>query len=105
MRHLLDAGGYDVAEESLGRDALGRLGREHFDLLVVDLHLPDISGLDVCRRAREQSGYAEVPILLVSAVFETDEASRLASEAGANAFLPDSADGDAFVGAVRKALA
>jgi CheY-like chemotaxis protein len=105
MRLLLDAGGFDVAEESLGRDALGRLGRERFDLLVIDLHLQDISGLDVCRRAREQAGYAAIPILLVSAVSEVDEATRLASEAGANAFLPDSADGDAFVGAVRKALA
>jgi len=104
MRYLLDDGGFDVAEESLGREALGRLGRERFDLLVVDLHLPDISGLDVCRRAREQSGYASVPILLMSAVSEADEASKLASDAGATAFLPDSADGDAFVGAVRKAL-
>jgi CheY-like chemotaxis protein len=104
MRLLLDDGGFDVAEESLGREALSRLGRERFDLLVIDLHLPDISGLDVCRRAHEHAGYETVPVLLMSAVSETDEATRLAAEAGATAFVPDSADGDTFVGAVRKAL-
>lgn len=104
MRLLLDDGGFDVAEESLGRDAVRRLSHERFDLAVVDLHLPDISGLEVCRGIRKSEHSAAMPILMVSAVSEAEEAERLARDAGANAFVADGADGDEFVRAVRQTL-
>ena len=104
MRLLLDDGGFEVAEEMLGREALRRVQHEHFDLAVVDLHLPDISGLDVCRGIRGNAEHAAMPILMVSAVSETDEAERLAKDAGATAFVSDGADGAAFVQAVRQTL-
>jgi CheY-like chemotaxis protein len=105
MRLLLDDGGFEVAEESLGRDAMRRLSRETFDLLVIDLHLPDVSGLDVCRSVKADPATAALPILAVSAVSDNAEAGRVAREAGAAAFVADDADADAFVAAVRGALA
>ena len=104
MRLLMDAGGFDVAEESLGRDAVSRLSRERFDLLVIDMHLPDLSGLDVCRALKTDPRTAGVPILAVSAVSDRDQAERGARDAGAAAFITDEADADAFVAAVRDVL-
>ena len=104
MRILMDDGGYDVAEESLGRDALRRAASERFDLVVCDLHLPDISGLDVCRGIKQAPATARLPVLMVSAVTETDKAEKLAKDAGANAFVQDSEDAAAFLAAVRQAL-
>jgi CheY-like chemotaxis protein len=104
MRLLLDEGDFDVAEETLGRDAIRRVAQERFDLAVVDLHLPDISGLDVCRGIRENASTAALPVLMVSAVSETDEAERLSRTAGATGFVSDAADGAAFVRAVRDTL-
>lgn len=104
MRLLLDDGAFDVAEESLGRDAVRRLSREAFDLLVIDLHLPDISGLDVCRSVKADPATAGLPILAVSAVSDQAEAERVACEAGAIAFIADDAEADAFVAAVRDAV-
>jgi len=105
MRLLLDAGGFDVAEASMGREAVRRIAGERFDLLVVDLHLPDVSGLDVCRMLKEDPQTAAVPILAVSAVSDAADAARLAHDAGASGFVADEADGDAFLAAVRSALA
>jgi len=105
MRLLLDDGRFEVAEEILGRDAVKRLGRERFDLLVVDLHLPDVSGLDVCRSVRSDARFATLPILAVSAVADTDDASRAARDAGASGFVADEADGPAFIAAVNGVLA
>lgn len=104
MRLLLDDGGFDVAEESMGRDAVRRIAQERFDLAVVDLHLPDISGLDVCRGIRGGAQNQALPILMVSAVSETGQAERLAKDAGATAYVADDADGDTFVRAVREAI-
>ena len=104
MRLLMDAGGFDVAEESLGRDALSRLSRERFDLLVIDFHLPDLSGLEVCRTIKADPRTAGLPILAVSAVSDREQAERAAQDAGASAFIGDEADADAFVAAVRDLL-
>lgn len=104
MRILLDDGAFDVAEESLGRDAVRRTAGERFDLVVLDLHLPDISGLDACRGIKADARSAGIPVLMVSAVSETDEAVRLAREAGAAAFVSDGADTEAFLAAVRQAI-
>jgi len=104
MRLLLDDGSFDVAEETLGREAVRRLGHERFDLLVVDMHLPDISGLDVCHSVKGDPKTAGLPILADSAVADSSEAQRNALDAGATAFIADEADGDAFVAAVRDVL-
>jgi CheY-like chemotaxis protein len=104
MRVLLDAGGFDVAEESMGRDAVRRAGRERFDLLVVDLHLPDVSGLDVCRALKDDPSTAAVPVLAVSAVVDAVEADRAARDAGAAGYVADEVDADGFLHAVRSVL-
>jgi CheY-like chemotaxis protein len=104
MRLLLDDGGFEVAEESLGRDAVKRLAQDRFDVIVVDLHLPDISGLDVCRAIRADAIHRKVPILVMSAVSEAEQAEKLARDAGATAFLPDGPDGGVFVDAVRRVI-
>ncbi len=103
-RLLLDAGGFDVAEEMLGREALKRLAAEHFDLLIVDLHLPDVSGLDVCRALKATGSAAPLAILAVSAVTDSVEATRAAAAAGASAYVADDVDAAAFLAAVHGAL-
>jgi CheY-like chemotaxis protein len=63
MRILLDDGGVEVAEEFLGREAMRRTGTERVDLVLVDQHLPDIRGLDVCRSRKSDSGMNGVPVV------------------------------------------
>jgi CheY-like chemotaxis protein len=104
MRILLDAG-FDVAEESLGREAVRRIASERFDILIVDMHLPDIGGLDVCRQVRGASQTSLLPILAVSAVSDSEDAERVSREAGASAFVSDESDQETFLNAVRGALA
>jgi len=104
MRLLLEDGRFDVAEESMGREAVRRLAAERFDALVVDIHLPDVSGLDVCRTLRADPRTARLPILAVSAVADKPEAERAAHDAGATAFITDEAESDAFVAAVHHLL-
>jgi CheY-like chemotaxis protein len=105
MRILSEDGGFEVVEEFLGRPAVQRAMNEQVDVVLVDLHLPDITGLEVCRAIRENPSTATLPVLLISAVAERDEATRLAEASGANGFLPDTVEPAALVAAIRKALA
>jgi two-component system response regulator RegX3 len=60
----LDREGFDVAIARDGQQAMALFGKETFDIVLLDLMLPKLSGLDVCRQIRASS---EVPIIIVSA--------------------------------------
>ena len=64
VSEYLGAAGFDVATVASGAAALERLGREPCDALVLDLTLPDIDGLEVCRRLRAKWN---TPVLMLTA--------------------------------------
>jgi DNA-binding response OmpR family regulator len=76
----LSRGGYDVAHVTTGRDALSR---DDPDVVLLDLGLPDIDGVEICRQLRERSGVA---IIVVTARGEEPE-RVLALDAGADDYL------------------
>jgi two-component system catabolic regulation response regulator CreB len=55
---------FEVTHTLTGADALAAAGREHFDFAILDIGLPDMTGLDVCRRLRETSS---IPVLFLTA--------------------------------------
>jgi len=62
-RYALDRGGYEVIEAADGREALSRFRVHAIDLVVLDVLMPELDGLDVCRALRESS---QVPIVFLS---------------------------------------
>lgn len=66
----LEAGGFRVITASDGEEGLERLLAERPDLVVLDLMLPKINGMDVCAIIRERS---EVPIVMLTALAEEDD--------------------------------
>jgi DNA-binding response OmpR family regulator len=79
----LKAAGYDVLTALTGPDGLAAARREKPDLVVLDLMLPEMDGLDVCRALRRES---DVPIIMLTArVEETDKLIGL--EIGADDYI------------------
>ena len=70
LRPALDAEGYHVADVATGAGALEALAGDGFDVILLDLGLPDMDGKDVIRRVRE---WSEAPILVLSARHLEDE--------------------------------
>jgi DNA-binding response OmpR family regulator len=83
----LQRDGYDVVAVSDGREALARFGEQHFDLVVLDLMLPRMDGLEVCRRLRGQTGAGKtVPIIMLTA--KSEELDKvLGLELGADDYI------------------
>jgi DNA-binding response OmpR family regulator len=80
----LRAAGYDVGEAADGESALAELRAERADLLVLDLMLPGIDGLEVCRRIRAAGN--DVPVIMLTALgSETDRVVGL--EQGADDYV------------------
>ena len=84
VSEYLGAAGFDVAHVGSGTAALERLGREPYDALVLDLTLPDIDGLEVCRRLRARW---DTPVLMLTARGEAMD-RVVGLELGADDYLP-----------------
>ncbi len=83
VRRYLERDGHQVTALDRGTDAVAAVGRLDPDLIILDLTLPDISGIDVCRELRRTS---PVPIIMVTALGE--EADRvLGLEVGADDYV------------------
>jgi DNA-binding response OmpR family regulator len=82
----LEMNGHETIAAYGGSDALVLVEVEEPDLLILDLMMPDVEGLEVCRRLRAEEQYQDLPILIVSA--RTDqETINQAYALGANAYL------------------
>lgn len=100
LSSLLRARGYEVLTAMSGRAALDAIGRDHPDLLILDLGLPDMAGLDVCRQVRDDGG---MPILVLSARGgERDKVAAL--DAGADDYVTKPFGPDELLARIRAAL-
>jgi twitching motility two-component system response regulator PilG len=63
---LLTVKGFEVIGVSTGKMAIDKIGVEAFDLVLLDIILPDIDGYEVCRQLRKAPQTATVPIIMLS---------------------------------------
>ena len=85
---VLDEAGYDV-RGSTDLAVLGSLAAWHPDLILTDVNMPDISGVDLCRRLKASYDTAHVPVVLYSSMSD-DALAELAHQCEADGFLSKS---------------
>lgn len=73
IRHNLLKEGFAVATATDGAEAVKAIGRKPPDLVLLDLMLPGLDGLDVCRALKKDSKTADIPILMVTAKGEESD--------------------------------
>jgi two-component system, chemotaxis family, chemotaxis protein CheY len=79
-------GGCEVVEVPSGYEALRRLPREGFDLVITDINMPDINGLELISFLRKNPAYQKTPVIIIST--ESSERDREKGLAlGANAYV------------------
>jgi two-component system, OmpR family, KDP operon response regulator KdpE len=66
MRTALTTAGYEVSDARSGEEAVEQLGDEKFDLILLDVNLPGMSGLEACRVIRHDTLVPDVPIIMLT---------------------------------------
>jgi two-component system KDP operon response regulator KdpE len=101
LRTSLSAQGYSVLEAEDGETGLAMLGRNTLDVLVLDLGLPGMGGLDVLKRLRESG--SSVPVIVLSS--RTDETGKVtALDAGADDYVTKPFGMDELLARIRAAV-
>ncbi|MFT3927251.1 MAG: response regulator [Myxococcales bacterium] len=103
VRAALEEGGFDVTEAGNGFEALRLLPRERYDLVVTDINMPDIHGLELIAFMRKSDVHRTTPVIIVStegAARDRDRGLAL----GANAYITKPFDPEALRATARKVL-
>jgi DNA-binding response OmpR family regulator len=83
---LLTVKGFEVIAAFTGKMAIDKIGVDKFDLVLLDIMLPDIDGFEVCRQIRKDPRTAAVPVIMLTGKKSRDDHDR-GLLCGANAYL------------------
>lgn len=86
MQKLLKGAGYDVTVAENGAIALQKVQSQDFDLVLSDVEMPQMNGLEMTANIRQNSKYDRLPIVLITTLASSED-KRRGTEAGANAYL------------------
>jgi two-component system, sensor histidine kinase and response regulator len=101
---LLRQAGFAVADARAGEEALAIVGQIAPDLVLLDINLPDVNGIEVCRRLKSNPESASVLVLQISASAITPPHATAALNNGADAYLMEPVDPDVLLATVRAML-
>ncbi len=86
LSYIIREQGYRIITASNGIEALEVLAANHIDLVVTDLNMPQMDGLELSRNIKQSGAYPKLPIIMVTT--ETAEADRkMGMEAGVTTYL------------------
>jgi two-component system cell cycle response regulator DivK len=103
FRDLLTAHGYETIETKEGLEAITLTRSEHPDLILMDIQLPEISGLDVTRRLKSEEAIKSIPIIAVTAFAMKDDEEKILA-AGCQAYISKPISIVPFLNTVRRFL-
>lgn len=101
---MLLSAGYDVVRTYGGEDALRRLAQQRVDLILTDLAMPGMSGVEVIASVKKNPRLAHIPILAVTA-FMWDTIAQSAGQVGCDGFIGKPFRKDQIVREIEKHLA
>jgi len=76
LRRWLSKEGYTTVSASDGRACLEALGKEKFDIVLLDVMMPHVDGLEVCERMRENPDWRQIPVVLLTAKDDMETRTR-----------------------------
>ena len=103
FRDLLAANGFETVETREGLEAISLTRNMRPDLILMDIQLPEISGLDITRKIKADPELRHIPVIAVTAFAMKDDETRIL-EAGCEAYLSKPIAIDQFLTVVRRFL-
>lgn len=101
VTHILQHAGFRVKEAATGAEAL-RLAQTRPDLILLDIHLPDMTGFDVCMRLRQSPETAHIPIVHLTNTCRDEVSRQRALALGANGYLTQPVEPEPLVALLRR---
>lgn len=95
--------GYDIIEAVNGTEALKKLEKESIDMLITDINMPELDGISLVRRVRDNPSYKFIPIIILTTEFQAEKKQE-GKAAGATGWIVKPFRPDQLVAVVRKVM-
>jgi CheY-like chemotaxis protein/Flp pilus assembly protein TadD len=102
---LLSSTGFEPSVAATGREALQLLAGGSFDLLILDLHLPEINGVELLQKLRKSPRMNSLPVIIITGVYKGEKYAQAALKLGVRHYLEKPFTREAFVAAVHDTVA
>jgi CheY-like chemotaxis protein len=99
----LENNGYSAQSVINGREALTILEDEHFDMVITDLYMPEMDGIEMTKIIRASENLKYIPIVFISGAADNDKVKE-AKEAGSSAWIPVPFDPKKFITTINRFL-
>ena len=103
LEELLGSKSYDITIAHDGPEALEIVSKGQFDLLVLDIIMPEMDGFELCGNIRKKESYRDTPVIMLTALHGDDDKKK-GEDAGANLFLPKPISPQRLLSLVESAL-
>jgi len=103
MKVTMEKNGFEVKVVETGEDALAKIKKSKFDLIVLDIMLPRVDGFEVCRRIKASKKTKAIPVVCVTA-FSVPDIEQRCQEVAADDVIIKPFDLDDFVKRLNKVL-
>ncbi|MBI5185483.1 MAG: response regulator [Nitrospinae bacterium] len=104
VQRYMESAGHETVCVFNGKDAVEKVKKESFDLILMDLMMPEMDGFEAIRRIREIEKDSFIPIIILSALPESESIERGLTESGADEYIVKPCDQLALMARVRSML-
>ena len=105
LGRFLGAQGHEVVYAPSGTEALRQLAAAPIDLLVLDLRLPELNGIDLLQKIRKSPKLKDLPVIIITGVFKGERYAEAARRLGVRHYLEKPFSKESFVAAVGETVA
>jgi two-component system, chemotaxis family, chemotaxis protein CheY len=103
VSYVLDQAGYGVVQAGDGLEGLEKLKEGGFDLIVTDVNMPNLDGIGLTRKVREQGQHKFLPIVVLTTESQQSKMQE-GKEAGATGWIVKPFDSEKLLGIVKKLI-
>jgi len=100
---FLKAKGYEVVTAENGLDAMEKLGTENINLVVTDMNMPYMDGIELTKNLRADDNWKNIPIVMVTTEADEDERKK-AVDAGVDDYLVKPANAEQITDSIKRIL-
>jgi two-component system, chemotaxis family, chemotaxis protein CheY len=101
VNFTLRSAGYDVIDAVDGKDGLAKAGKDKFDMIITDLNMPNLDGIQLITELRKLPGYSFVPILMLTTESQAEKKDA-GRKAGATGWIVKPFNAEQLTSVIRK---
>ncbi|PKN16317.1 MAG: response regulator [Deltaproteobacteria bacterium HGW-Deltaproteobacteria-23] len=104
LARFIESKGFEAAIAATGTQAVKQLASGNFDLLLLDLGLPEISGVEILHKIRKSARFANLPVIIMTGIYKSEKHAQAATRLGVKHYLEKPFSREAFEAAIHDSL-